>query len=59
MKDDNSIAAILAEGLRVANIGVADFADSLAVQGAAVVQVEWTPPPELDDDLAQLLEELG
>jgi hypothetical protein len=54
-----NIAALLAAGPHVANIGVSDFAESLAAQDVPVIQVDWTPPPELDDDLAELLEELG
>jgi hypothetical protein len=56
---NENIAALLAAAPRVANIGVADFGDSLAAQDVTVIQVDWTPPPELDDDLANLLEELG
>jgi hypothetical protein len=55
----DKIALLLADGPRVANVGVADFADSLAEQDVPVVQVDWTPPPELDDELVKLLEELG
>jgi len=56
---NENIAALLAAAPRVANVGVADFADSLAAQDVTVIQVDWAPPPELDDDLANLLEELG
>jgi len=53
------IAALLAAGPDVANVGVSDFSDSLAAQDVPVIQVDWTPPPKLDDDLTRLLEELG
>lgn len=53
------IAALLAAGPDVANLGLNDFSESLAAQGVPVIQVDWTPPPKLDDELAQLLEELG
>lgn len=53
------IAALLVAGPHVANVGVSDFSESLATQDVPVIQVDWTPPPKLDDDLAQLLEELG
>jgi hypothetical protein len=56
---NEKIATLLAEGPRVANVGVANFADSLAAQDVPVIQVDWMPAPELDDDLAELLEELG
>jgi hypothetical protein len=56
---NEKIAALLATGLHVANVGVGDFSESLAAQDVPVIQVDWRPPPKLDDDLAQLLEELG
>jgi len=56
---NEKIAALLATGPRVANVGVGDFSESLAGQDVPVIQVDWRPPPELDEDLAQLLEELG
>jgi len=56
---NGSIASLLAAGPRVANVGVSDFSDSLAAQDVPVIQVDWTPSPKLDDELAQLLEELG
>jgi hypothetical protein len=43
----------------VANVGLSDFSESLAAQDVPVIQVDWTPPPELDADLISLLEELG
>lgn len=55
----NELAALLERGPDVVNIGIRDFAESLEAQEVPVVQVEWTPPPELDDDVAKLLEALG
>jgi hypothetical protein len=37
---------------------VREFGESLAAQDVRVVQVEWRPRPQLDDDVARLLEEL-
>ena len=53
------VPALLREGPKVANLGIREFADSLAAQDVPVVQVEWVPPPKLDRDLAALLEQLG
>lgn len=53
------IRALLDEGVAVANIGVADFAAAIEAQQAPVIQVDWTPPPELTDDLQQLLDQLS
>jgi FdrA protein len=53
-----SVPALLREGPRVANVGIREFADSLAEQEVPVVQVDWAPPPKLEPDLAELLERL-
>jgi hypothetical protein len=39
-----SIDALLAGPLRVVNVGLVSFARDLAVNGAAVVQLDWSPP---------------
>jgi hypothetical protein len=56
---NEKIDALLAIGPHVANVGVSDFSESLTAQEVLVIQVDWTPPPKLDDDLTQLLEDLG
>jgi hypothetical protein len=56
--NDNPIRALFAEGEKVANIGVSDFATALAAQKAPVVQVDWTPPPDLGEELNKLLDDL-
>jgi hypothetical protein len=52
------IDQLLAGPLRVINIGLADFARDLAANGAAVAQVDWTPPaggrPELLSSLERV-----
>jgi hypothetical protein len=50
---------LLRDGPVIVNLGLRDFAETIAAQDAPVVHVEWSPPPELDADLAALLEELG
>ena len=52
------ITDLLRDGPKVANVGIREFAESVAAQDAPVVHIDWSPPPELDDDLAALLEEL-
>jgi len=54
-----AIASLLRTGPDVVNVGIRDFAESLVAQKVPVVQVDWRPPPELDEDLAQLLQALG
>jgi len=48
-----SIEALLGGPLRVANIGLESFARDLAGNGAAVAQVDWTPPalPQLEEKI--------
>ena len=53
------IADLLHDGPVVANVGIRELAESVAAQDAPVVHVDWSPPPELDEDLAALLAELG
>lgn len=52
------IGKLLAGPVRVVNVGLAGFARELAANGAAVAQVDWTPPaggrPELLSALASL-----
>jgi hypothetical protein len=55
----NEIKSLLATGPLAVNVGVHEFADSLAAQDVPVVQVDWTPPPQLADDVADLLKVLG
>jgi hypothetical protein len=52
------IAELLSGRPAVVNVGIREFAESVADQGAQVVQVDWSPPRELDDDLTALLDEL-
>ena len=54
-----SVAALLSDGPRIANVGVCHFAEALLAQRAPVVQVDWSPPPELDADLGDLLDAVG
>lgn len=49
---------LLARGPVAVNIGVRDFAESLRAQGARVVEVEWSPPAEDDEELLRLLDKI-
>jgi hypothetical protein len=55
----DSVAAVLSDAPRIANVGVRDFAEALLAQQAPVVHVEWSSPSELDADLGDLLDALG
>jgi hypothetical protein len=51
-------ADLLRDGPIIVNVGIREFAESVAEQEARVVHVEWSPPPKLPQDLADLLKEL-
>jgi hypothetical protein len=44
--------------LRVVNLGLASFADSLRAAGAPVMHVDWRPPAGGDPELARILDDL-
>lgn len=52
-KDD-----LLNTDVRVINVGLQLFAESLADQSVEVAQVNWKPPVELEPELEQILDEL-
>jgi FdrA protein len=54
----DKINKLLENGPRAINIGVPDFADSLQVQGAEVVQVNWVPPAGGDSEMIAILDQL-
>jgi hypothetical protein len=45
-------------GVKVINIGLACFADSLWAQDVPCVHVDWSPPAETDEEMDRLLESL-
>jgi hypothetical protein len=49
---------LLRERPVVVNVGVREFAEAVAEQEVPVVQVDWSPPHEVDADLADLLKDL-
>ena len=53
------IAELLANGPVAVNLGLHEFAETVAAQGADVIHVDWRPPETLDPDLEALLEKLG
>jgi hypothetical protein len=55
----DEIAALLRDGPVAVNLGLREFAETLAAQNTPVVHVEWSPLVEVEPDLVALLEELG
>ncbi len=49
---------LLRRGPEAINLGVEDFAESLRLQGAEVVHVDWSPPAGGDREMMDLLEEI-
>lgn len=49
---------LLARGPVAVNVGVRDFAEGLRAQGAPVIEVEWSPPAEEDEELLRLLDKI-
>ena len=54
----NKLEELLHQGPIAINIGVADFAETLQIQGTQVVHVNWTPPAGGDPELVELLDQL-
>lgn len=52
------LAELLDKGPVAVNLGVEDFANSLKIQGAEVIQVDWTPPAGGDREMMELLDQL-
>lgn len=44
--------------LKVVNLGLQTFAESLRKQGVKVAQVNWRPPRKLDKEMESLLDDL-
>ena len=54
----NKLEELLHQGPIAVNIGVADFAETLQIQGVEVIHVNWTPPAGGDPELMELLDQL-
>jgi len=54
----NKLEELLHQGPIAINVGVADFAETLEIQGIQVVHVNWTPPAGGDPELMELLDQL-
>lgn len=46
------------ESRKVLNVGLKLFAEGLRRQGVEVVEVDWSPPPEIEEDLKDILDKL-
>jgi hypothetical protein len=48
----------IVENRKVLNIGLSLFAEELRRQGVEVVEVDWSPTPEIEEDLKDILDKL-
>ena len=55
---ENKIEQLLSGPMIVINIGISQFSKSLEAQGVEVVQVDWTPPADGDQEMIDLLDQL-
>ena len=46
------------ESRKVLNVGLRLFAEELRRQGVEVVEVDWSPHPEIEEDLKDILDKL-
>jgi hypothetical protein len=52
------VSELLRGPLVIINLGLPQFAESLATQQVEVLQVDWSPPAGGDQQMADLLEQL-
>ena len=46
------------ENRKVLNVGLRLFAEELRRQGVEVIEVDWSPSPEIEEDLKDILDKL-
>jgi len=49
---------LITKPIKVINIGIDSFLESLKIQGVEVVHVDWRPPAEGDSKLMEILDKL-
>ncbi|GAG42369.1 unnamed protein product [marine sediment metagenome] len=52
------VKELLEIGPSIINIGVRDFGESVKKQGVEVTHLEWEPPIVVDQEIADILDEL-
>jgi len=56
--EDKSILGSNLNNLKIVNIGILNFYESLTAQDAVVVQVNWRPPKEKDKETESILDKI-
>jgi len=54
----STLESLLKEGPVAINLGLEEFAKAIQDQGRAVVQIDWSPPPQIDEELHDILDEV-
>ena len=54
----HDVKELIKIGPSIINIGVRDFGESLKKQGVEVTHLEWEPPIVVDQEIADILDEL-
>jgi len=54
----HDVKELLETGLSIINIGVRDFGENLKKQGVEVTHIEWKPQTVMDQEIADILDEL-
>ncbi len=57
-EDARKTPDLLADEIRIVNIGLREFYDSLVQQKVEVVHVDWKPPAEGDREMLDILDQL-
>ncbi len=55
---ESNLEDLLQNGPVIINIGVREFAESVQLQEAEVIHVDWTPPASDDKEMEDLLDKL-
>lgn len=55
---EEKILELFSKELKVVNIGLESFAESLKEEGVDVVHVDWEPPAGGDEELASILDSI-
>ena len=53
-----TLHSLVRDGPIAINLGLQEFAKSLQDQGTRVIHVDWSPPPPVDEEMQNILDEL-
>jgi len=54
----STLELLLKDGPIAINLGLQEFAKALQDQGKAVIHVDWSPPPPVNEEIQSILDEL-